>query len=319
MTMQRKLLHPDRFIWDFWATWDESLGLFHLFYLNAPRPSRRGERYHHLARVGYAITADFTEIVWIEDDLLPPDPKGWDNRSIWSGDVVPCNGGWLMGYTSRDYRADDPMAQIVGFAFSPDLVRWERIPEWTLRPDAQWYETAATVDDNSIHGWRDPYFFVEEGVPKLILFGKSKSLPGARKACIAQAEFTGNGWVAGPPLLATGWYSEMDTPQLYLDREGNRCIFFSVGTKYDKAPKTDAQGGGQLIRICSKDNITPETAEKCPPEVIVPASSGLYAFRIIPELGGVVAGWDVQTGGWVLTDTYIPTLSLPQRRLPITP
>lgn len=303
----QKILHPRRFIWDFWHLWDEEQKLFHIFFLNAPKPSIRGERYHHLARVGYAISPDFRRVEWIEDDMFLSDPYGWDNASIWSGDTIKTGGGWLMGYTSRDLRAEDKFVQTIGFAFSANLRRWERLPELTLPPHPEWYETAAAEGDDTIPAWRDPYFIASENGLEILFFAKSKSLPAGKKACVGHARLNGSrdGWEVLPPLLAPGVYSEMDVPQL-LHVEGNKYqLLFSIGVECDKSPVTRGTGGAQSLPV-ERDARTGELRVTGEPVVYVPASRKLYAFRAITELGGELIGFDVESGGWVNSGAHIP-------------
>jgi hypothetical protein len=42
-----------------------------------------------------------------------------------------------------------------------------------------------------------------------------------------------------------------------------------------------------------------------PTKVLVPYSSQAYACRIIPELNGIVVGFDIQKGGFVKTDRVV--------------
>jgi beta-fructofuranosidase len=296
-----KILHPSRFIWDVWQTWDAHRSLFHVFFLNAPKPSIREERYHHLARIGYAQTQDFVQIDWINDDMFVSDPNGWDNASIWSGDVLAVDGGWLLGYTSRDLHAQDRLAQTIGFAFSPDLKRWERLPELTLSPDDRWYESSGVHGDNSIHGWRDPHFITLGDRLEIIWYAKSKGLPPQRKACIARATLRRDhgGWEVHPPLVKTGWYSEMDVPQLLQRKDGDLDLLFTVGSNYDFSPSHPGAGGAQIIQITRSSWDRNDTLKHPKPELIVPANTGMYAFRAVPELPGLLLGFDVHTGGWI--------------------
>jgi beta-fructofuranosidase len=289
MTDYPLISNPDRFVWDFWYWFDAKSGLFHLFYLNADYELVPGNRHHFSARVGYGTTRDFTAIKWIDNDLFCADKGRWDNTAIWSGDVVSHGDEFLLFYTSRDRRVDDGLTQYVGVARSPDLRNWERVDDLVLKADERWYETRSLEGDTSIHAWRDPFIFRDERATWMLLSAKEAAAPPGRKGAVALLRAENDNlttWSAQPPLYAPRFYSECEVPQIYHNDEGNRVLVYSSWAKFDHAPGTEGRGGLHAV-VPGQDK----------PWVLVPESAGLYACRLIPELGGDVVGFDIKRGG----------------------
>jgi len=286
---------PNRYVWDFWYSYEQATGLFHVLYLNATPDSAALDQHHFEARLGYAVTRDFVDIDWIDHDVFSARADGWDNSSIWSGDLLPCRDGYLLFYTSRDRARDDGMTQSIGAAFSPGLRDWSRLDSVKLDADPRWYETMSVEGDDSIHAWRDPFLFRHAGATYMLVAAKDRNAPPGRKGAVgllraaSKAPFA---WETLPPLAAPGWYSEMEVPQLYRDDAGQLMLVYSCWAKFDHAPGTEGQGGLQGLAIT--DDLK---AAGRAPTVLMPESERLYACRIVPELDGDIVGFDMASGG----------------------
>jgi beta-fructofuranosidase len=293
------LQHPDRFVWDFWYIYDASQQLFHLLFLNAD-PALVAENQHHFAAViGYATTHDFTSIEWQDHQVFQADPDGWDNSSIWSGDVVRCRDGYAFWYTSRDRRQDDGMTQQIGLAVSTDFRSWQRIPQVRLTPDTRWYEPRAVADDNTTHAWRDPFMFRFNRMLYMLVAAKSRQQPPTRKGAVALLQSTDGSltnWSVLPPLHAGGWASECEVPQLY-QRDDRLVLVYSGWARHDYAPTTAGQGGLYMIEHPVPAGELAHVDFAALPQVVLAESAGLYACRVIPELGGDIVGFDLARGG----------------------
>jgi beta-fructofuranosidase len=289
--------HPDRHVWDFWYHFDRSTGIFHLFYLNADRSLVAQDQHHLSSQVGYATTKDFLTIEWVSDRVLGADPHGWDDTSIWSGDVIKVDGGFLMFYTSRNQATDDGMTQNVGVAFTHHIQsfdRWFRIPSIRIQPESP-YELHHTPEDLTIHAWRDPFLFRHEGQIYMLLSAKEPDRPLGKKGTVALLKAKNNSfehWEYLPPICQPGFYAEMEVPQIYRSGADDYALVYSTWAKYDFAPTTQQSGGLQGFRSNSLFNFPAEV-----PEVLLPETAGLYACRIIPELNGEIVGFDITTGG----------------------
>ncbi|MHA1480219.1 MAG: beta-fructosidase, partial [Candidatus Thorarchaeota archaeon] len=130
--------------------------LFHILYLNADSSLVQSNQHHFSARIGYATTKEFKSIDWINDDVFHATKDGWDNTSIWSGDVIRISDRFLFYYTSRDNAVDDGFTQNIGLAYSKDFIHWNRVEDFQIQPDEKYYEPRSLEGDSTIHAWRDP-------------------------------------------------------------------------------------------------------------------------------------------------------------------
>ncbi len=291
------LQHPERFVWDFWYHYDKNTGVFHVLYLNADPSLVPGNRHHFSSVVGYAITEDFTQIEWIEYDVFHADPDGWDNTSIWSGDVIKCQEGYLFYYTSRDALVDDGMTQNIGMAFSTDFRNWTRANDFRLEPEDRYYEPRSVEGDDSIHAWRDPFLFRYNGNIYMLTAAKNIKHKPTRKGTIGflrSIDDSLTDWEVLPPLYSSGWVSECDVPLLYQYDE-HLMLVYTCWAKYDQVPSTKSKGGLHLVKGKGM-NLTPETFSYAP-SVLLAEDSGFYACRVIPELEGDLVGPDFKNGG----------------------
>lgn len=291
------LQHPHRHVWDFWYHFAPETGIFHLFYLNADRESVAEDKHHFSSQVGYATTKDFLTIDWISDRVLGADPDGWDDTSIWSGDVIKIQDGFLMFYTSRNQATDDGMTQNVGVAFTHHIQsfdRWFRIPSVRIQPQSP-YELRHVPDDMTIPAWRDPFLFRHHEQIYMLLSAKDSTQPVGKKGAVALLKAQNNSfdrWEYLAPICQPGFYAEMEVPQLYRASADAYALVYSAWAKYDFAPSTQQSGGLHGILSPSLFNFPAVN-----PKVFLPQTAHLYACRVIPELDGEMVGFDINTGG----------------------
>ena len=287
--------HPSRYVWDFWYSWDRQHEIFHVLYLNADHALAASNQHHFASELGYAVTKDFVEIDWIDDHAFTARPDGWDNTSIWSGDLIAIQGGHLLFYTSRDSARDDGLTQSIGAAFTTDFRNWTRLENVKIDADPRFYETCSVEGDDTIHAWRDPFLFRIGNTIYMLVAAKVTEAPLGRKGAVGLLRCEDpafSRWEVLPPIAAPGWYSEMEVPQLYRDCEGVLQLVYSTQSKYDHAPATMGQGGLQVLAVSEELQLV-STA----PKVLTPHTKGLYACRIVPELGGDIVGFDTSHGG----------------------
>lgn len=289
--------HSEYYVWDFWYYYEQKSQIYHLFYLNADRHLVASDRHHFFARVGYGTTEDFRAIKWIDYNVLSSSSQRWDNTSIWTGDVIKIKQGFLMFYTSRNQQEDDGMTQNIGIAYAEtiDAKQWQPLPDIRIAADRQFYEPKNVVGDSSTHAWRDPFLFRDRGQIFMLLSAKSIHLPLGKKGAIALLRSRDGSlfnWESLPPISRSGWYSEMEVPQLYQDSQGEYKLIYSTWGKGDFAPTTHQAGGLQGLTASHWQNFNSQS-----PDLILPGRSGLYACRIIPELEGEIVGFNVKNGG----------------------
>jgi beta-fructofuranosidase len=126
--------------WDDFTTWTGSVvqgddGLWHLFYTGTSRAEDGLKQ-----RIGHATSRDLHDWQRVGDGLcldLSGDryeeyvPGGWPDRAMRDPWVMrdPAGDGWVMFFTARVPGVAEPNAAgAIGFATSPDLMRW------TLQP-----------------------------------------------------------------------------------------------------------------------------------------------------------------------------------------
>jgi beta-fructofuranosidase len=295
--MYTLLQHPERFVWDFWYHYDNKTGVFHVLYLNADPSLVPSNQHHFSSFVGYAMTEDFTQMEWIEYDVFHAQSDGWDNTSIWSGDLIHCKDGYLFYYTSRDSRVDDGMTQNIGLAFSTDFRNWTRVDCFRLEPEARYYEPRSVKGDDTIHAWRDPFLFCHDNNIYMLIAAKSIRHRPTRKGTVGILKSIDNSltnWEALPPLYASGWVSECDVPLLYQHNE-HLVLVYTCWAKFDHAPSTKGGGGLHMIKGKGMD-LTSENFSSTP-TILLTEETGFYACRVIPELGGDLVGPDFKSGG----------------------
>ena len=285
-----------KFIWDFWYHYDHLEELFHVLYLNADRAEANLKQHHQHSKVGYAVTRNFVDFEYIDNEIFQANFEGWDNTSIWTGDLIKLSDRYLLYYTSRNRNEGDGFSQRIGAAYSVDLREWKRIPDMVIRPDPIWYETETVSNDDSIHAWRDPFLFVQDEEIYMIVSAKARRSEVTTKGTIGLLKADNKSllsWVAQPPLYAPNSFSEMEVPQIYRNGGKYTLVFSSWGWG-DRSDTHYGKGGLISIDLMIENGIFRTMGKS---RILVPTESGLYASRVVPELQGEIVGFDVQRGG----------------------
>jgi len=288
--------HPSRFIWDFWYHYDPKDKLFHVFYMNADPAFVADEKHHWASQVGYGVTKDFNSMEWGPADVLTASPSRWDNSSIWTGDVIRIKNGFLLFYTSRNSETDDGKTQNIGVAYADriDTHRWKPLPDIRIQPDGLIYTPRHIPNDVTIHAWRDPFVFRHTGQIYMLVTAKSVNHPIGKNGVVAllhSIDGSYKSWEYLNPIADPGFYSEMEVTQILKNPKGGFELVFSTGPDYDNCPGTENSGG--LYGISSASALFFNNN----PHILSPLKNGLYACRIIPELGGEIVGFDHRIGG----------------------
>ena len=215
-------------VWDFWLAQDA--GLWHVFFLHAPRTPDDPDRRHFSARIGHATSTDLT--FWeLQPEALAPGPPGaWDDIATWTGSVVPGpEGGWAMLYTGVGSR-EEGLVQRIGLAHSDDLVHWTKHPgNPVLEADPRWYEML-DLDVWFDQAWRDPYVVADpsSGVFHTFLTARSNSGPPEGRGVIGHATSPDLvTWSVGPPIRGPEGFGYMEIPQA-LSIGGKWHLLFSA-------------------------------------------------------------------------------------------
>ena len=131
----------DFWVWDSWYVRHD--GLYHAFYLQAPRSLGDPNLRHTNAQIGHSTSLDL--ITWKpRPNALTPGATGdFDDLAVWTGSIVQQDGLWHLFYTGVETRSRTKI-QRIGHAVSTDLVSWTRRGLVT-QADARWYSTAAAA------------------------------------------------------------------------------------------------------------------------------------------------------------------------------
>lgn len=167
---------------DDWTTWTGSVlkgpdGTWHLFYTGTPHAEDGMKQ-----RIGHATSKDMHSWVRVGDglclDLVGPNakyyeeytPGHWHDRAMRDPWVIknPDGDGWLMYFTARVPGRKEPNAGgAVGFATSPDLMKWTlqkpiydggdfgqlEVPQ-VFKFGEKWYMTFCTAAEHWSLGYR---------------------------------------------------------------------------------------------------------------------------------------------------------------------
>jgi beta-fructofuranosidase len=208
-------LPSDRLVWDFWFAPKRLGEPYHLFHLQAPRNLLDPEQRHWVASVGHAVSQDL--IHWIERPtaLVPGSPESWDDRAIWTGSIVECDGRYYWFYTAVNQR---DRIQRIGLATStdPGLNQWERHPaNPILEADSRWYEKADPTTANS-EACRDPWVVADPADGTWWMFFTAGVNHGPSEGrgvvgCARSSDLVH--WEQLPPVTRPGEFGELEVPQ----------------------------------------------------------------------------------------------------------
>lgn len=229
----------DRWVWDFWLA--EEAGVYHAFYLQAPRSLGDADLRHWHASIGHSVSEDL--VTWSEVGVaLEPGPAGaWDDVATWTGSVLFANDTWYMFYTGAS-SAEDGLIQRIGVALSDDLRSWTKHPDNPiLEADPRWYEL---LDKSSWHdqAWRDPWVYQTTMGFEMVLTARSRSGNPDERGVIGLATSPDLvSWVAQPPLTMPGEFGHMEVPQR-VEIDGHDTLLFSCAAD-QRAERRSSRGG----------------------------------------------------------------------------
>jgi beta-fructofuranosidase len=320
------------YIWDSWYRYDELQKLFHVYYLNVDDHSLVATEQHHFsAKVGYATTKDFKHYDYVNHSILQADSNSRDNTSIWTGSVIEFgkSAKKLMAFTSRDNKQNlvagfeaQPYNQHLSFAISDDNEHFVRLSGEHIDPDPRFYNTETMTNDVTIHAWRDPYIFRIPNDPYayMLVTAQAKSLKNGFKG-----KFTGEHGViallrSNAPYGLKNWHStgisfacnvsEAEVPRLYYDTQAkNHLIAYSCKNPATYLEdKINAACGfygfkvdlGLIQHLLSHKDPSEHYIINIAHDLQIPLISfgeePLYACQIIPELDGLIMGFDIVQG-----------------------
>jgi beta-fructofuranosidase len=235
----------DSWVWDFWLADDGQQ--YHLFFLFASKALPDPNHRHHRASVGHAISTDLVGWTRVRDALVRDDGPAFDDVATWTGSVIRApDGTWRMFYTGGS-TTELGFVQTVGYATSPDLMRWTKHPgNPVARADGIWYETIA---DSKWHdeAFRDPWVFADpEGAGwHMLITARANDGPDDDRGVVGHAWSTDLvTWELRPPLSRSGQgFGQLEVTQAEIVDEQPVLLFSCLARDMAKRRRAGTTGG----------------------------------------------------------------------------
>lgn len=281
------LAFDDRWIWDFWMVEDHT-GLFHIFYLQAPKSLGDPDLRHWNVSIGHAVSSDLTNWTPRADALAPSPQPAWDDASTWTGSIVEHDGRWYMFYTGTS-KADNGLVQRVGMAWSDDLDHWEKHPGALIEADDRWYERLG--DQWPDEAWRDPWVFRgDDGCWHALITARSITGPRLERGCIAHARSEDLfSWQVVEPITTPGGFGQLEVPQVHKINEHFYLLFCCDEELQSDERRAVGTGTGTFWARADHPLGTFAIQDARPLEVDTNASA--YAGRVIESFGPKYLSW----------------------------
>ncbi|MEM7487777.1 MAG: levansucrase [Pseudomonadota bacterium] len=239
---------PEHWIWDSWYAREG--GLWHGYFLKAPRSLGDPELRHFNVEQGHATSADLTDWTHHGTCLAPSEGSAWDDYTTWTGSVVHGDDGlWHYFYTGSR-RSEDGLYQRIGHAIGTDMHHWERVDSGLCLdltgPNADVYEADHAVGFWHDRAMRDPWVMKDpEGEGWLMYFTARASGVAEPNAggCIGFATSPDlHDWTLQPPIF-TGGFGQLEVPQVF--EHGGRwyCLFCTAAEHFSKDQANAVPGG----------------------------------------------------------------------------
>ncbi len=182
-------------------------GKFHLFFLLDWRDIAA----HGEGTPWYQVST--TDFVHFEDhgEMLRRGSKDDQDLFVFTGSVTHGEGMYHIFYTGHNphLRAQGKPEQGVMHAVSPDLLKWEKVPQDTFYAPPDRFEP---------HDWRDPFVFRNEeaGEYWMLLAARLKTGPSRRRGCTALCTSKDlKKWEVREPFWTPGLYYTHECPDLF--------------------------------------------------------------------------------------------------------
>ncbi|MDT8439774.1 MAG: hypothetical protein RQ729_12275 [Wenzhouxiangellaceae bacterium] len=273
----------DHWVWDFWFAVDGEDT--HMFFLQAARTLGDPELRHWNVSIGHAVSRNLIDWQPRKPILAPAQHSDApDSCTTWTGSVVRHKRQWVMFYTGTS-QVEDGKIQRICRATSHDLDHWQRCEAVAAAVhDPSHYEV---FDPNSWHdqSWRDPWVVRDPADGRFHMFITSRSAhgPADGRGAIAHAISDDlEHWETRPPVLAPGWFGEMEVPQV--ERIGNHWyLFCAVSARYhSQAAQRELPGPARTGTIYFiADRLTGPFRALPDPFLHGDAHGSLYAGRLL--------------------------------------
>lgn len=214
--------------WDYWFAQrgDET----YAFYLQAAtciQTTRHGNQH-----VGHAVSRDLVH--WTDlGPALVPENDTWNDRSIATGSTVAFDGKWWMVFTGSGNEVSG-----LGLAESEDLVHWRKVGDGPVVPLGKTFEAPWKGEAIRWVALADPYVYPEpvDGWFYMVINAWNIDAPMHSRGCLVTMRSRDlKTWAPHQVLAWPGWFTRMETPQLW--RHGNLWYLYFGGVREKEMPE----------------------------------------------------------------------------------
>lgn len=293
---------PDDWAWDCWLYPEQVDGLWHIFYLKAPKSLGDPELRHGNATVGHSTSPDLTN--WTHHGtVLRPGPEGaWNDRAIWTGSVIKApDGKYNMFFTGTNKSKESGLIQRVGRATGETLFDFAQ-KDFVLEADGNFYERldqndlagSAEALDWKEEGWRDPWVFFDERdnlwhmlVTARLIGGKTLNRGTVGHAVSSDLE----NWSIRAPLSGPTGFAQLEVFQIVEVAEKYVVVFCAGAADIDPA-----SGRAQVCATYSAPCDSPTGPFHFDQAEIIDDGKH-YAGRVLKDTDGVFKLLGFENGG----------------------
>ncbi len=237
---------PNDWVWDCWLYPEQLDGLWHIFYLKAPRSLGDPELRHGNATVGHSTSPDLTNWTHHGTVLQPGAAGAWNDRAIWTGSVFKApDGKFNIFFTGTNKSREGGLVQRVGRAIGDDLFSFTQT-DLVVEADESLYER---LDQNDFaasaaalswreEAWRDPWVFFDQrdGLWHMLVTARLKGFDTMNRGTVGHATSTDlNSWTIQPALTGPTGFAQLEVFQIVEVDERFVVIFCAGGPDIDAA------------------------------------------------------------------------------------
>ena len=224
------LFHPHSdLLWDTWLV--EHDGLYYLFYIRVPAAGPPDDSLLTMGAgwdaINLATSVDLLH--WTEQGtVLEKDPE-----ALWlgTGMIHRAGGQYVLNFSEERPRG----YQVISFATSPDLRRWQRLShDHDLRPDGRLYQADAATSADPLPRWDSVGIIppTPERGEYLGLLAADTTTPARAGQCGVLGLLSspdGLRWTPQPPATEPGLFPSYEVPE-HLELGGRHYALFSTNT-----------------------------------------------------------------------------------------
>lgn len=280
-------------IWDSWYVHHD--GIWHCFFLKAPKSLINPELRHFNARHGHATSTDLKSWTHLGTTFEASAGPAFDDFTTWTGSVV--RGGddlWHLFYTGTS-KGDEGLYQRIGHATSEDLHNWTRIGDGQCLdltgPASRHYEAELMHGFWPDRAMRDPWVMRDPEGDGWLMFFTARA-PGIPEANAGGAIGFATSpdlmtWDLQPPVFVGG-FGQLEVPQVF-ERDGRWYCLFCTAAQHFSREMAEATPGGPVTGTHYLIGESPRGPWRVAPGYL---DGGLpcrrYAARIVDTDSGMV-------------------------------